>query len=131
MTWALGLSQSKGEPARMSICAGCFIHIFLRIYTVPFFIRTRNPWFRVMCNFNGFIHPFCMFHKQLCTVLYLFIKTWSSPSSESGNSEGWIRERRLCRSVFLIRSAGVMEHWSIVQDSAFVGGTKVSQNCYG
>ena len=42
-----------------------------------------------------------------------------------------VRERRLCRSVVFNRSTGVVECWSIVQDSVFDGGTRVPQNCHG
>ena len=42
-----------------------------------------------------------------------------------------VRERRLCRSVVFKRSTGVVECWSIVQDSVFDGETRVPQNCHG
>jgi hypothetical protein len=62
---------------------------------------------------------------------YSDLKTWSSPAQESGINEGRVRERRLCRSVVLKRSTGVVECWSIVQDSVFDGVTRVPQNCHG
>ena len=54
-------------------------------------------------------------------LIHSAFETWSSPAQESGINEGRVRERRLCRSVVFKRSNGVVECWSIVQDSVFDG----------
>ena len=40
-----------------------------------------------------------------------------------------VRGQLLCRHMFFRGSIGVMEHWSIVEDSVSDGGTRDSQNC--